>query len=436
MRIWTATTIMLLLPLAACGGAQSGKNGEPSDNVIRPVTQGQLIVAHYTTPDGMKGLVLDRTGGKFAVRLDGDDAIIQLTPEEDRHGGELRGHFLVTPDNRRMLYLSAYGGLTLFTDSDELHLLSDKAANPLGKPTVAGPPVKEKLKYELLGEELAAISVRVKNPALTSADASNLAKVAEALRAATPDMLVRYRAHEGNSPPSIEWTTSDVHGVGFGGGSSQSEEKWDRSKPGLARYGAVIKGYSEPDSRGNHLFVQVMEGYPPPLADGTPGLVWEVDSTTVVFVTPDGARYNVDCGSSAVDNGAPIEKGAGAPTGWPAPLQHSLVGITEVTALAKAGAVPTRVGDDLLAIDDEWNTCAQKVWKRAKKDIDRLKTADIDWSTRSGRAEALLEKWSGTVRKDCRPAASKLEKSLVQFIEDRNKERQSLFEAARARFAK
>jgi hypothetical protein len=273
MRIWTATMIMLLAPLAACGGAQSGKDGEPSDNVIRPVTQGQLTVAHYTTPDGMKGLVLDRTGGRFAVRLDGDDAIIQLTPEEDRHGGELRGHFLVTPDNRRMLYLSAYGGLTMFTDTDELHLLSDKAARPLGKPTVAGPPVKEKLRYEILGEELAAISVRTKNPRLTSADASNLAKVAEALRAATPDMLVRYRAHEGNSPPSIAWTPSDINGVGFGGGSSRSEEKWDGKGPGLARYGAVVKGYSEPDSRGNHLFVQVMEGYPPPLADGTPGLV-------------------------------------------------------------------------------------------------------------------------------------------------------------------
>lgn len=427
MRIWIAMMLLPALALSACGGAQSRKDGE-----------GQLTVAHYVAPDGTKGLVLDRTGGQFKVRMDGDDAIIELTPVEDRdgYGGEVRGHFLFTPDDVRMLYVSARGGLTLFTESGELHLSSDKGARPLGAATQPGPPRGETRPYQILNDELAAISVRQKNPKLTSADSSNLAVVAEALRAADASMLVRYRARKGNSSPSIRWTPSSIDGIGFGGGSHRSDEKWEKKGSGLAKYGAVIKGYSEPDSRGNHLFVQTMEGYPPPLADNTPGLVWEVDSTTVTFVTLDGARYDIDCGDSAVENGAPIEKGAGAPSGWPAPLQHSLVGITEVTALAKAGAVPAERGGELIAIDDEWNACAQKVWKRAKNDIDRLKAANIDWSARSGRTELLLEKWSETVRKDCRGASSKLERSLLQFIEARNKERLALFETAKARFGK
>ncbi len=433
MRISIAT--MLLVPLAACGGAQNTKD-EKNDGVVRPLTQGQLTVGHYSTPDGLKGLVLDRTGGKFKVRIDGEDAIIELTPEEDRHGGELRGHYLVAPDNRRLLYLSAYGGLTMFSGRDELHLSSDKAAKPLGAATVAGRPKKEKLQYEILVERLDAISVRKKNSKLTSADASKLSAVAEAFRSADASMLVRYRAREGNSPPYIAGTPSSISGTSFGGGSHRTDEAWDRKRTGLARYGAIIKGYSQPESLGNHLFVQEMEGYPAPLVDNTPGLVWETDGTTVVFVTLDGGRYTVDCGNSAVENGAPLEKGAGAPADWPEPLQHSLLGISEVTALAKAGAVPTKLGDDVIAIDDEWNSCAQKVWKRAKRDFDRLKTANIDWSTRSGRQEALIEKWTETARKDCRIAADKLEKSLVQIIEDRNKERLAIYGAARSRFAK
>jgi hypothetical protein len=89
MRISIAT--MLVLLLAACGGAQNTKD-EKNDGIVRPLTQGQLTVGHYSTPDGLKGLVLDRTGGVFKVRIDGEKEIIELTAEEDRHSGELRGH--------------------------------------------------------------------------------------------------------------------------------------------------------------------------------------------------------------------------------------------------------------------------------------------------------------------------------------------------------
>ena len=433
---------------AACGG---GETPEPTtqsttpttatapakdDGVARPVTDGQLVVAHYASRDGMRGLVLDRTAGKFKVRVDGEKDIVELTPEEDRFAGELRGHFLVTPANKRMLYLSSRGSLKLFSGRDEIALTSDKPADALPAATVAGAPKKEKLAYQVLLEQLDAISVRKKLPQLTTNDSSNLAKVAEAFGQIETAMLVHFAARPKSSSPSIQWAPYGVNGVGFGGGSHQTDEAWSPTKKGLAKYGAIIKGYSHYESMGNHLFVQQMQGYPPPLANGTPGVVWEVDSVSVVFVTLDGGRYSVDCSYSTVENGAPLEKGAGPASGWPAPLQHSLVGITEVTALAKAGAVPQKTGDDLLAIDDEWNACAQKTWKKAKPEFDRLKTSDMNWSTRGGRQEALEEKWRETARRECKASGEKLEKALLSFIEDRNKERLGVLDKARARFGK
>jgi hypothetical protein len=449
MRI--APTIAIFAAFAACGGSAERPSAppskasspstatgskEPKDDVIRPVFAGQLTVAHYATRDGMKGLVLDRTNGKFKVRLDGAKEIVELTPEEDRFSGELRGHFLVTPANVRLLYLTSSGSLRLYAGRDELSLTSDRAADPLGPATLAGAPKKPKLAYEVLLNGLAGISVRKKFPQFTSADASSIAKIAEAFKLADAGMAVHYAARDESGSASVAWTPSNIGGAGFGGGAHQTDERWDKNKPGLAKYGALIKGYSEYESQGNHLFVQTMAGYPAPLADGTPGLVWEVDSVTVVLVAFDGGRYNVDGSYSTVEKGAPIEKGAGPAARWPAPVQHALVGITEVTALAKAGAIPAKTGDDLLAIDDEWNTCAQKVWKGAKGEVDRLRTTDMNGSTRNGRGEALNEKYNELSRKQCKSSTEKLEKSLVRFIEERSKERLALFEKAKAKFGR
>jgi hypothetical protein len=426
----------------ACGGSRPNAptstpsarpSAEKNDGLIRGVADGQLVVAHFSSRDGLKGLVLDRTGGKFKVRIDGEMDVVELTPEEDRYAGELRGHYLVTPGNTRLMYLSAYGGLKLYTGRDEIAVSSDKPADALGPATIAGPPKKEKAAADVYRDKLEAISVRKKMPKMTSADACNLAKVGEAVAGADASMVVRFVAHK-DRELNPSWTPYGISGIGFGGGSDRTDEKWDKAKTGLAKYGALVKGYSEYESVGNHLFVQTMKGYPPPLSDKTPGVVWEVDSTSIVFVAFDGGRYVVDAGYYGLDHGEPLVAGAGPASGWPAPLQHSLLGITEVSALSKAGALPQATADDLVAIDDEWNACAQKVWKTAKPEIDRLNTTDMHWGTRAGRGEVLHEKWVENARRGCKASSDKLEKALVQIIEARDKERVSVFDRAKAKF--
>lgn len=427
-----------------CGGGNEAPPPKTQSNAVASATPAapkpddpQAPSVHYVTGDKLVGLVVDRSDGKIKVRVDGTTDVIELTPEEDRHGGELRGHFLTTPEDKHMMYLDTGGGLTYYKGRDELRMQRDHSTDPLPAATLAGPPVKKKLPYQILDEQLDAISVRKKLPQYTALDASNLAKVSAAFDQVDASMVVHYVLRDPNGwLPHNVFTPQNVSGTSFGGGAWQTDELWDRNKKGLAKYGGSVKGYSEYESIGNHLFVQTMKGYPAPLANGTPGIVWEMDSTTAVFIAFDGARYTVDVGHQSVEKGAPIEMGPGPMASWPPPLQHSLMGIPEITALAKAGAIPQKTGDDLLLIDDEWNKCAQKTWATAKPEIDKLKATDMNWSTRAGRGEQLHEKWVENVRAKCKPTTEKLEKAVVAVIEARDKERLAIFEKAKTKFGK
>ena len=385
----------------------------------------------------MVGLVLDRTGGKFTAKVDGTDAIVELTAEEDRTSNALRGHYLTTPQNTHLLYLSTSGALIYYKGRDEFPLVRDHSVPALAAATNAGPPKKEKAAYQILDEQLDAISVVKKLPAFTAVDASNPAKIAAAFEQADPSMVVHYTLRDPNGwVPKPQWTPSNVSGTSFGGGSWQTDEAWDQTKKGLAGYGGVVKGYSEPDSVGNHLFVQSMKGYPAPLANRTPGLIWEMDGTTAIFLAFDGGRYRLDVSSSTVEKGAPLEMGGGDASSWPPPLQHSLLGIPEITALVKAGALPQKNADDVLAADDDWNKCAQKTWAGAKPEADKLRTTDMDASTRQNRMQALHDKWADSVRAKCKGSADKLERTVTQIIGARDKERLALYEKAKAKFGK
>src|ERR1700722_12395949 len=136
MRTSTSLLGLAVLVLAACGGeapppqvatAPTASASAAPEGMLRPITQGQLKVAHYATADGRIGLVLDRTGDKAKLRIDGDADIVELTPEDDRFGWELRGTFLRAPDGKARIYLSAGGQVKLFHGNDELWVTSDKA---------------------------------------------------------------------------------------------------------------------------------------------------------------------------------------------------------------------------------------------------------------------------------------------------------------------
>jgi hypothetical protein len=424
--------VLASIALAACGGAaapaetpakpapSASPSATPDDGVFRPITQAQLQVGHYASPDGMVGLVIDRTGPKPKIRMDGDKDIVELTPEEDRFAGELRGHNLRAPDNTIRLYITKGGGIRTWKGRDEVWLTSDKPAEPLGKATIAGEPVKPKPVYEDLVARLTAIAVRTKMPDMKPEDSARIDKIALAVDKATADMFVRYEKHEGTWLPGEHVTPESVRGMGFGGVAHKTDDAWDKNAKGLAKWGGKAWGFSEYGSRGNHLWVMHREGYPPKLAEHTPGLVWEVDGTRAVFVALDGGRYEVDLSSG--DKGTSLDAGAGPVASWPAPIQHALLGFDEVTRLANAGGVPQKAADDAMALDDEWNKCAQKTWKQAERLVDTGKMN-----------EAVRKDWVKKVETTCAKSIKALDASLTATIEERVKLRTELFEKAKAK---
>jgi hypothetical protein len=198
-------------------------------------------------------------------------------------------------------------------------------------------------------------------------------------------------------------------------------------------------GFSEYNSQGNHHLVQTLAGYPVPLANGTPGIIWELDeqSTNAIFVTLDGGRYRVDTSYQLFKSkGAPLVAGAGDAATWPAPVQHAWAGSSEITGLAKIGGAPKAAADDIVAADEAWNQCAQGEWKKAKPDLEKLGVTDMNWSTRDARLAKVNETWQARVRKACKAHNDRLEKTALTFIEDRVKARLAMYEKAKVKFSK
>jgi hypothetical protein len=439
-RIGRAMVLCVAIATASCAGAGASQPAATSTGAVpggfdagKPA---EWKLGHWVSGDGMVGLVLDRTGERPKVRVDGTADIVELTPAEDRFGGELRGYHLKSPDGTNVMYLSVSGGLTYYRGRDELGLRRDTDAAPLGAATVAGTPKPQKLPYEELLEQLAAASVRARQPKLRSEDAGDLGKVAEALATAEAPMFVRYVAAEGRS---VHWAPAPetIGGTTYAGltGYYPSEDTWDRSKGGLMRHGGVLRGESAPGSRGNHIKLLQPKGYPAPLASLTPGVVWEVDSTTVVFVTLDGGRYKISVSHDDMQKGAPFAPGLAPPAQWPEPLQHTLLEPDQIKYLAKAGSLPQKSHDELEAIDQAWNECAQKAWAGAKKEIEAIDVSATNWSTKEARKKALDDKWRAKVDKACGAHVAKMEAALLALIDARIKERAALFEKAKARAA-
>lgn len=397
--------------------ADGGKDGKAEGTAT---TQAQQKLGHFASADGMHGFVLDRTGPKAKLQIDGEKDIIELTLEEDREHGELRGYKLVGPDNKRRVYITRNGGLIYFKGGDEHRVTFDKEAAPLGKPTIAGAPVKEVPAYEKRAAELRPLTVRVKFSQFTTLDSSNLAKIAEAYGMADAAMFVHYV-----KPDKDGWVARMVvaddsaRSTSYGAGDFATDEDEDKRHGKLAKHGGVIRGYSSPErAQGNHIIVRRAETGSDQLTDKMPGLIWEIDGSRAIFVAFDGGRYSVDLAQQPVL----IGRGAGPESGWPKPATDTFADIETVSALANAKAVPAKTFEDLEKIDVEWNNCVVKGWKGAQAKIDTGKLS-------VGQVKAEIKK----LHKGCNKHLDQFEATLVKFIDDRTKERTALFATAAAR---
>ena len=421
--------------LIGCGGGSppppaAGPAATPAGPTGPHPTGAQVTVGHFRSPDGMVGIVLDRTAGA-KLKVDGQNDIVELTQKEDReHGSQkLRGYILEAPDGKKTIYITLSGSIVYHRGRDEFHMGFDKAADPLGAPTVKGTYVAPPKAYEALVASMSAIAVRKAQPQLKAEDAAVPAKVAEAIDKATPAMAVHYVSRGATSYlPTLAVAPESVRGIGYGGVAHQTDDKWEPGKgTGLAKFGGKMAGFFAPDNNFNHTNVMKMAGYPPPLADNTPGLVWEVDGTTAIFVSFDGGRYKVSL--SGTDKEPSLEMGAGPKAQWPTTVQHALLDIESVSQLSKTGAIPEKAAADLEALDTKWNECTKKAWKEGPQKA-------IEAHKGPGRALSEAEFKAGIqkVKDGCKKHVDDEEKIFLALAEERLKARQGLLDKAKAKF--
>jgi len=416
-----AKLLLVCVASLGCGG------GTKPASQTKPMTQAQPKLGHFTTPDGMHGFVLDRTAAKAKLQIDGSADIIELTMEEDREFGALRGYTFVGPDNTKRIHLTTGGSLVYFKDGDQFSAFRDRDVKPLGKPTVAGAPVKEPDISDTRGAALAAITVRKRFPAFTSNDSANLVKVAEAFDKADTSMIVRYKdPGKDGWRANLQVAPSNIAGVTYSPNAFGTDEDQMKRHIKLAKHGATLRGFSSPETpRGNHIIVSARDDTNLKLKDGMPGLMWEVDSTQAVFVAIDGGRYIVDISQE----NHPIAKGAGPEAGWPKPATDTFADMSMISAIAKAGGGGDKVIGELEKIDDAWNACVVKGWKTAAAKLEKVEPLRL--------TVAEVKSQIKTVHNGCVKHLEAFESVIVKWIDERAKSRLALHAkaAAKARLA-
>ncbi|MEJ7732167.1 MAG: hypothetical protein WKG00_23530 [Polyangiaceae bacterium] len=449
---------LLLAFLAACGGGATspttaddpsstgGATGKAKDKVP------EWKLGHWSSPDGLVGMVIDRNGAKPKIKIDGQKDVVELHLEKHLDRGDSKGNWLNGPDGKHWMFLGEGGQLAFIKpetrDNAELRhavgflpMTRDADADALGAATQVGiatpPPAKRP--YQLHAEKLAGISVTTRLR-MKPEDSGNLAKVAEAMEKATPDMFVRVPAKASEKAtwaPASELIAGTIHS-GYNTVTVQaiSDEPWDKTKPGLKRYGLELRAkptFGEP----SRIRQGKLRGWPPGLPPNTPGLVWHVqDGTKIVFVAVDGGRWELGDWYNDFDAKAPpVEAGTGPQSAWPAPLASSAIDVGLVRGLAKGGAIPAKTAADIEAIDDGWFECVQKVWKEGRAEADKIEATQAPLNDKYGKLSGVAKKYEVKAEQTCAPIVKKLDEALTRFIEARDTERKAIFDKARARTA-
>jgi hypothetical protein len=235
--------------------------------------------------------------------------------------------------------------------------------------------------------------------------------LADAVERATADMFIRFAAGARASsapgdPPSPEYENYESDGGFFG-----AYPLGDVSEGGLRRYGGTTYlGYTEETE-----FLLIADYSPPPLADGTPGLVWKVDRqrtrTLVHMLLFDGRFAWIELGAGA----APFARGVPPTAGWPAPVLGPAFGRIAFVTGRRVERVP------LASADRAFERCASRAWSAFKR----------------GRKQDEIDARTGiharTIHAACAREIAAWESTLASSMSPVEQPRQALFDRARAR---
>jgi hypothetical protein len=447
----SAKVVCALLTLSACGGGSAPGTQTPTNSTTassNSETPAMSKLGRFSTADGMVHVVVDRTGPKAKLQVEGASDIFELTQSEVRERGDLQGYAFVAPSGNAMLFIDTNGGMTYIKGAtehsrgDRLPLLRSADAKPLGPATIAGAPpgpkAPEKSKAVVTAEEFAKKSVIARFPQFKPADAGNLAKVAEAYQLATADMVMH--CGEGcnawYAPHPIEGQTGQG-GLGFvsekdlrDGPATEAEKKSPLAKfNGWLRPNYELGEWTHKMIKWSSLAVFQLEFKP--LEPKTPVLVWNVAETDVVVVTPDGGRY----WDSPLDSGDKPIFVPGAPPAaeWPKPLRNNLLHPEHIKELTRLGLVDQKLGTEYTAIQDKWSECVQKVFVPAQKEVEGNLAGGERPFTVSNKNKLLVRRYNTKAMSTC--GGVRAEAILVEILAKREKEQLALYEKNKARLA-
>ncbi len=383
---------------------------------------GLLRLGHYSAGDGLSGITLDRSGERPKMQVDGEADVIELTA---RPGWKRGVTHLKDPKGDLRLEIDDHGGVLLIGEGRPQRLYFDGFVGKLAAATITGEaPPEEVSPADQHRDALTKLSVVERLSGFAPEDAGNLDKVRAALAQAEPQMLMHVSRDVDRDVyrPSPRTIGNTDHGGT--GGYWPADEQWSAGAKGLLGHGGVAIGNPNHNS-GNWIKIHRPDGYPAPLKANTPGVVWQVDSSTIWFVAFDGGRYRLEW--EEVATGLP------AKDSWPAPLQHTLLKDDDVDFLGRTGAMPTAAYKSLAAINDAYNTCAKNGWKGFDDKVDALASKNLNWSTRNARIEQLNEQRADKVDTACTSHVDAMEDRLVNLIDARNTTRLSMFQEASKR---
>lgn len=418
----------------ACGSADTPAPTTPAGSTAADGNEEShppLKLGHFGSADGSIGFVLDLTSEPPKLQHDKSKDVIELTRREDRHGQTIQGHFMHDPSGKIVLYISTYGGVKYHGDGNGLPVARDADAKPLGAPTVKGQWVPPKSSYDLASEKYTPISV-VAKLGMKVEDSGDLTKVAAAIDKADASMLVHYVwTAEGGArykPASGKVGDTDYGSAGY----YPSADKWTAASKGLAAHGAKV------EAQNGRPKVHLLKDYKKELPPNTPGLVWNVDGATVVFVTLDGGRYHLDIsGNSMTSNGGePLKAGLPAVSAWPDPIQHALITEEDLRLFDKAKINTGTASADYDKASEGYVGCVAKLNKEEEAEVEKLEQANMDWSTRSGKIKAVNKKYDAMAADKCGSHLAAAEATILKLVNSRIAERTKIYAKAKAKHGK
>lgn len=447
-----SSTLLIPLLIASCSGP-AATGGTPANTSPAPTARDPKLPAwklgHFSTPDGMVGVVIDRTGDAFKVRMDKSEEIVELFEEPQKNWKGPKGKFLNGPKGEPWFFLGEDGALSYIQPETLsnlayniekgrglLPLARDADADPLGAATHKGvvqpPPVKSPA--EKYSDDLQARSVMARFPEFKPQDSGNLAKVEAAYKKAKSDMFVHVLAPYADQ---FRWVPASgkIDQTDHGGGDvlvqGRSDKAWKAGAPGLEGHGiSLVTGceFNRPCRVGQI----ALEGWPAPPKAQTVGLVWDVDGTFIVLVTPDGGRYRIgQWWGEYATKGGPLKTGATAEASWPPPLQHETYDLSAIKLLAKGGAIPQAEADAVAALEEAHFKCTQEVWKKGHAQQEKIEASAEPANTKYGKLSGIAKQHEKLAEKQCAPTVKKYERGVLDFIAARSKQRRALYEAVK-----